>query len=87
MANMRAAMAQGFQDSMKFMKDSGMSEKEAMHMMIMTQYLDTLKEFAGSHGSIVVPHGPSAVGDLQGQIRDGFLQAASQQKMSGGIFG
>jgi len=87
MANMRAAMAQGFQDSMKFMKDSGMSEKEAMHMMIMTQYLDTLKEFAGSHGSIVVPHGPSAVGDLQGQIRDGFLQAASQQRMSGGIFG
>jgi hypothetical protein len=27
----------------------------------------------------VVPHGPSAVGDLQGQIRDGFLQAASQR--------
>eukprot|EP00913_Durusdinium_trenchii_P007759 g7286.t1 len=53
MANMRAAMAQGFQDSMKFMKESGMSEKEAMHMMIMTQYLDTLKEFASSHGSIV----------------------------------
>ena len=35
--------------------------------------------FANSHGSIVVPHGPSAVGDLQGQIRDGFLQAASQR--------
>ncbi|CAK8995530.1 unnamed protein product [Durusdinium trenchii] len=99
MANMRAAMAQGFQDSMKFMKESGMSEKEAMHMMIMTQYLDTLKEFASlfanerdrfighfsdrpavvsheasSHGSIVVPHGPSAVKDLEHQIREGFLQ-------------
>ncbi|CAE7460439.1 HIR1 [Symbiodinium pilosum] len=61
MANMRAAMAQGFQDSMKFMKDSGMNEQEAMHMMIMTQYLDTLKEFAGSHGSIVVPHAPAAI--------------------------
>ncbi|CAE7202298.1 HIRL2, partial [Symbiodinium sp. CCMP2592] len=56
MANMRAAMARGFQDSMKFMKDSGMSEKEAVQMMIMTQYLDTLREFAGSHGSIVVPY-------------------------------
>ena len=31
---MRAAMAQGFQDSIKFMKESGMSEKEAMHMML-----------------------------------------------------
>jgi len=87
MANMRSAMAQGFQDSMKFMKESGMSEKEAMHMMIMTQYLDTLKEFSSSHGSIVVPHGPSAVGDLQSQIREGFLTAASQQSMKGGIFG
>lgn len=86
MANMRAAMAQGFQDSMKFMKESGMSEKEAMHMMIMTQYLDTLKEFASSHGSIVVPHGPSAVKDLEHQIREGFLSAAPQQQM-GGIFG
>ena len=65
------------------MKESGMNEKEAMHMMIMTQclvlphglflslpfptskvprlllmwwrYLDTLRDFAGSHGSIVVP--------------------------------
>ncbi|CAE7845884.1 HIRL2 [Symbiodinium microadriaticum] len=87
MANMRAAMAQGFQDSMKFMKESGMNEKEAMHMMIMTQYLDTLKEFAGSHGSIVVPHGPSAVGDLSSQIREGFLTAAGQQQMKGGLFG
>ncbi|CAE7819372.1 HIR1 [Symbiodinium microadriaticum] len=68
MANMRAAMAQGFQDSMKFMKESGMNEKEAMHMMIMTQYLDTLKEFASTHGSIVVPHGPSAVRDLRSQM-------------------
>ena len=25
-----------------------MSEKEAMHMMIMTQYLDTLKELLGT---------------------------------------
>ena len=97
------------------MKESGMNEKEAMHMMIMTQclvlhtvsvylclslplstpasspwlwrYLDTLKEFAGSHGSIVVPHGPSAVGDLSSQIREGFLTAAGQQQMKGGLFG
>ena len=34
--------------------------------------------FSGSHGSIVVPHGPSAVGDLQSQIREGFLTAAGQ---------
>merc|ERR1712083_1157823 len=86
MAQMRAAMAQGFKDSITFMKESGMSEQEAMHMMITTQYLDTLKEFAGSHGSIIVPHGPSAVKDIESQIREGFLTAGSvpsQQQMKG----
>eukprot|EP00441_Pelagodinium_beii_P017286 CAMPEP_0197661868 /NCGR_PEP_ID=MMETSP1338-20131121/51719_1 /TAXON_ID=43686 ORGANISM="Pelagodinium beii, Strain RCC1491" /NCGR_SAMPLE_ID=MMETSP1338 /ASSEMBLY_ACC=CAM_ASM_000754 /LENGTH=309 /DNA_ID=CAMNT_0043239513 /DNA_START=34 /DNA_END=963 /DNA_ORIENTATION=+ len=77
-ANMRAAIAQGFSDSMQFMTKTGMSEEQAMHMMIMTQYLDTLKEFSGSHGTIVVPHGPSAVKDLEAQIREGFLTTKPQ---------
>jgi len=72
MASMRAAIAQGMKDSIGFMKESGMSEGEAQHMMIMTQYLDTLKEFANSKSSIMVPHGPSAVSDIAAQIRDGF---------------
>eukprot|EP00441_Pelagodinium_beii_P034211 CAMPEP_0197650330 /NCGR_PEP_ID=MMETSP1338-20131121/30877_1 /TAXON_ID=43686 ORGANISM="Pelagodinium beii, Strain RCC1491" /NCGR_SAMPLE_ID=MMETSP1338 /ASSEMBLY_ACC=CAM_ASM_000754 /LENGTH=294 /DNA_ID=CAMNT_0043224713 /DNA_START=48 /DNA_END=932 /DNA_ORIENTATION=+ len=92
-ANMRAAIAQGFGDSMKFMTETGMSEEQAMHMMIMTQYLDTLKEFSGSHGTIVVPHGPSAVKDLESQIREGFLttrtppQQAMPQAPAKGLFG
>merc|ERR1712050_11387 len=72
MAQMRSAMAQGFKDSMMFMQESGMSPGEAMHMMVMTQYLDTLKEFANGKSSIMVPHGPSAVQDMQKQIQDGF---------------
>merc|ERR1712151_377078 len=86
MAQMRSAMAQGFKDSITFMKESGMTEQEAMHMMITTQYLDPLKEFAGSHGSIIVPHGPSAVKDIESQIREGFLTSGSvpsQQQMKG----
>merc|ERR1712217_230905 len=77
MAQMRAEIAHGFQNSIKFMKESGMTEQESMHMMIMTQYLDTLKEFAGSHGSIIVPHGPSAVKDIEAQIREGVLTAGT----------
>jgi len=77
MAQMRAAIAQGFKDSMVFMNESGMSNKEAMHMMIMTQYLDTLKDFANGKSSIMVPHGPGAVKDLESQIRDGFVTSQS----------
>merc|ERR1712226_1213936 len=73
MAQMRAAIAQGMKDSIGFLKESGMSEHESMHMMVMTQYLDTLKEFANGKSSIMVPHGPSAVKDMESQIRDGFL--------------
>merc|ERR1712079_660144 len=92
MASMRSAIAQGMKDSMNFMKQSGMSEHEAQHMMVMTQYLDTLKDFANSKSSIMVPHGPSAVKDIEAQIKDGFLTsqamdvAAAPQK-TGGIFG
>merc|ERR1711920_354465 len=83
MAQMRAAMAQGFKDSMGFMQESGMTSKESMHMMVMTQYLDTLKEFANGKSSIMVPHGPSAVKDMEAQIRDGFGPSASPQKKGG----
>ena len=55
MAAMRAAMAQGVLDSMQFIKDSGMTDAEAMQMMITTQYLDTLKDFK-KHSSVLVPH-------------------------------
>merc|ERR1719277_2514086 len=89
MAQMRAAMAQGYKDSMVFMQESGMTSKESMHMMVMTQYLDTLKDFANGKSSIMVPHGPSAVKDMQKQIEDGFGGPATSESPNkkGGFFG
>jgi len=87
MARMRTAIADGFKDSMKSMSDGGLDPREAMHMMITTQYLDTLKDFANNpnHSSIMVPHGPGAVKDIEAQVRDGFISASAmkpgQQKM------
>merc|ERR1712228_914115 len=77
MANMRSEIARGFQMSIQAMKESGITEQDSMHMMLVTQYLDTLKDFAGSHGSIIVPHGPGSVKDLESQIREGFLSAGA----------
>jgi len=38
-------------------------------MMMVTQYLDVLKEFAASgKATMVVPHGPSAVSDIESQV-------------------
>lgn len=79
MARMRTAIADGFKDSMLSMSAGGLNPQEAMHMMITTQYLDTLKDFANNpnHSSIMIPHGPGAVKDIESQVRDGFISASA----------
>lgn len=80
-ARMRKAVADGFKESMESMSQGGLSSQEAMHMMITTQYLDTLKDFANNPNakSIMVPHGPGAVKDIEAQVRDGFMSSAMMQ--------
>jgi len=65
MAGMRTAMAYGYLDSIQFMTNSGMTEAEALQMMLMTQYLDTLKDFSRRHSSILVPQRPFAAKNLK----------------------
>jgi len=76
-AKMRHAITDGFRGSIESMKSScGLEPHDVVHMMLVTQYLDVLKEFAQSGGAtMVVPHGPSAVGDIEAQVRSGFMQA------------
>jgi len=82
-ARMRKAIADGFKDSMQSMSSGGLTPQESVHMLVTTQYLDTLKDFANnpSSSSIMIPHGPGAAKSLEDQVRDGFaacvpLQAA-----------
>lgn len=77
-AKMRHAITDGFRGSIESMKGScGMEPAEVVHMMLVTQYLDTLKTFAESgKATMVVPHGPSAVADIESQVRNGFMQAS-----------
>jgi hypothetical protein len=48
-----------------------------MQLMMVTQYLDMLKEVGttGSASTVFVPHGPGAVADVQAQMRQGFMEA------------
>eukprot|EP00802_Teleaulax_amphioxeia_P010734 Tamp_10763.p2 GENE.Tamp_10763~~Tamp_10763.p2 ORF type:complete len:291 (+),score=65.04 Tamp_10763:32-904(+) len=77
-AKMRHAITDGFKSSIASMQEScGLEPREVVHMMLVTQYLDVLKEFAQSgKATMVVPHGPSAVSDIESQVRNGFLQAS-----------
>jgi len=78
-ARMRLAMASGFKESMDTMSAGGLSAPDAMHLMITTQYLDTLKEISGNSqtNTIMVPHAPGGVKDIEAQVRDGFVTGSS----------
>jgi len=74
-AKMRSAITEGFKGSVQLMQDCGLDTQETIHMMMVTQYLDTMKEFANKNASIMVPHGPGAIEDIEAQIRDGFAKS------------
>jgi hypothetical protein len=53
----------------------GISAKDVMDLLLVTQYFDTLKEIGNGRGSktLFLQHGPSAVSDLQASLRDGLM--------------
>lgn len=83
LALMRREIASGFKNSIMDLtgQESGNLDAESVvHMMLVTQYLDVLKDYAASGGaSMVVPHG-SGVSDMESQIRNGSWQSEMLQK-------
>jgi len=77
-ARMRQAITEGLKGSIESMREStGMNPHEVIHMMLETQYLDVLKEFAGSgRATMVMTHNPSPH-DIELQVRKGFEKAAA----------
>jgi len=76
-SRMRQAMAQGVKESMQSMVTAGLSPQDAMHMMVTTQYIDTLKDFATNPNAtaIMVPSGAGGARSVEDQVRSGFLTA------------
>ena len=79
-ARQRQAIIQGLQDSMTTFsgKMHDVSGKDVMQLMLMTQYMDTLRDIGnnGNSNTLFVHHSPSAVGDLTAQIRDALVHSA-----------
>ena len=78
-ARQRQAIISGLRESVVDFQEkiAGITAKDVLEMMMMTQYFDTMKE-VGTHGgnsTIFVPSGPGAVAEATGAIRSGLLQA------------
>ncbi|XP_071731083.1 hypersensitive-induced response protein 1-like [Rutidosis leptorrhynchoides] len=82
-ARERQAIVDGLRDSVLAFSNnvSGTSAKEVMDMVLITQYFETMKDIGASSKSsaVFIPHGPGVVKDIASQIRDGLLQAGSDQ--------
>jgi len=76
-ANQRKAIIAGLRTSIEGFSNSvdGATPRDAMAMVLLTQYFDTLKDVAGTNRSntIMMPHTPNALGDLFDQFRNAFI--------------
>jgi regulator of protease activity HflC (stomatin/prohibitin superfamily) len=76
-ADQRRAIIDGLRESVdEFAKSvPGASPQDVMNIVLLTQYFDTLKEIGASSttNTLLIPHSPSAVGDLAEQIRNSML--------------
>ena len=76
-AEERKAIAEGLKESLEIVTEQGLDIKEAMALVALTQYTDMVRSLGegAKTNTILLPHSPSGVTDLMGQIREGILQA------------
>ena len=70
-ADQRSAILNGLRENVHDMSEAtGTDAHSVMSLILMTQYFDTLKAMGeeGNTTTILLPHSPGAVGDLQTQI-------------------
>jgi regulator of protease activity HflC (stomatin/prohibitin superfamily) len=72
----RRAIAQGLKDSLAVLADEkGIDPKEAMGLVALTQYMDTIRSVGenGNMTTLLLPHSPASVGSLMDQVQQGIL--------------
>lgn len=78
-AGQRKVILDGLKSSLRhFQEDvTGTTAHDAMALILMSQYFDTLKEMTanGRMNSILLPHSPAALGDIQQQIVQAIMTA------------
>ncbi len=76
-ANQRKAIAEGLKKSAKDLADAGVKSEDVMSILLMTQYLDTLREI-GAHAktnTILIPHSPGGMGSFMTEMQKAVLTA------------
>ena len=75
-AKERKAIAQGLKESLAVIAgETGIDAKEAMGLVALTQYMDTIRSVGenGNMTTLLLPHSPASVGSLMDQVQEGML--------------
>ena len=76
-AKQRRAIIDGLRESVEAFKGQieGVSATDALNLVLMTQYFDTLKDIGVSSGSkvILTPHSPGGMSDIASQLRTAII--------------
>jgi hypothetical protein len=76
-AHQRRAIVDGLRESIAAFTDKigGVNERDVLNLVLLTQYLDTIKEVGMSSGSkvILMPHSPAGMSEVSEQIRTAII--------------
>ena len=79
-AKQRRAIVDGLRESIAAFTEAvgGVSEREVLNLVLLTQYFDTLKEIGVSAGSkvILTPHAPAGMTDISQQLSSAIITGA-----------
>lgn len=86
LANQRRAIIDGLQTSVELFQKAipGTSAEDVMKLVLMTQYLDTIKEI-GAHGksnTVFLSHSPGTLNELMNQITTAVISANQNDRRS-----
>ena len=83
-AKQRRAIVDGLRDSIAAFSDKvgAVTAQDALNLVLLTQYFDTLKEIGVSAGSkvILMPHSPGGMTDIAEQLRGAIIAANESSK-------
>lgn len=85
-ANQRKAIIDGLRESVENFSSNvdGAKAQDVMNLVLMTQYFDTIKDIglSGKSNTILIPHSPGGMGDINEQLRNAIITANEATKNS-----
>ncbi len=76
-ADQRLAIVKGLKESVEDFQEGvqGTTAHDVMNLVLMTQYFDTLKDIGQYSNTILIPHSPGGMQDIEEQMRKAMIQA------------